>query len=147
MTVAEDAITTEEVLVVVSVVKEKALAVEEVQVAAVSVATEVQHQEAADSVQEKKVVFQIERHVKADLEAEANQEVQHHQDVKADFHPIAHQEDLKLQEAKVSQTEHLVVLKVHPMHQEKEDREEAKFLTLIPLTWEGIMELKISTFC
>ena len=131
MTVAEDAITTEEILVVVSVVKEKASAAEEVQVAAVSVATEVLLQEAADSVQEKKVVFQIEHLVKADLEAEANLEVQHHQDVKADSHLIAHQEDLKLQEAKVSQTEHLVVLKVHPMHQEKEDQEKANIHLLI----------------
>ena len=128
MTVAEDAITTEEILVVVSAVKEKVSEAEEVQVAAVSVATEVQHQEAADSVQEKKVVFQIEHHAKADLEEEANQEVQHHQDVKADFHLIAHQEDLKLLEAKVSQTEHHAVLKVHPMHQEKEDREKANII-------------------
>jgi len=131
MTVAEDAITTEEILVVVSVVKEKASAVEEVLAVAVSVATEVQHQEVADSVQEKKVVSQTEHHVKADLEAEANQEVQHHQDVKADFHQIAHQEDLKLQEAKVSQTEHHAVLKVRPMHQEKEDQEKANIHLLI----------------
>lgn len=131
MTVAEDVITTEEVLVAVSAVKEKVSVAEEVLAVAVSVVTEVQRQEAADSDQEKKVVFQTVHHVKADLAAEANQEVQHHQDVKADFHLIARQEDLKLQEAKVSQTEHQDVLKVHPMHQEKEDLEKANIHLLI----------------
>ena len=130
MTVAEDAITTEEVLVVVSVVKEKVLAAEEVQVAAVSVATEVQPQEAADSVQEKKAVFQIEHHVKVDLAEEANQEVHQHQDVKADFHLIALQEDLKLQEV-IFQTELRDVLRVHRTRQEKEDQEKANIHLLI----------------
>lgn len=125
MTVAEDVITTEEVPVAVSVVKEKASVAEEVLVVAVSEATEVQLQEAADSDQEKKVVFQTEHHVKAVLAEEANQEVQLHQDVKVDFHPIALQEDLTLQEQKVSQTEHHAVLKVHRMLQEKEDQEKA----------------------
>jgi hypothetical protein len=130
MTVAEDAITTEEILVVVSA-EAKALAAEEVLAVAVSVATEVQRQEAAVLDQEEKVVFQIELPVKADLEEEANQEVQHHQDVKADFHLIAHQEDLKLLEAKVSQTEHHAVLKAPPMRQEKEDQEKANIYLLI----------------
>jgi len=123
--VAEDAIITEEVPVEVSVVREEVLVV------AVSVATEVQHQEAVVSAREKKVVFQTEHHVKVDLEEEANLEVHQHQDVKVDFHRTALQEDQMLQDLEVFQTEHHVVLKVHQMHQEKEDQEKANIHLLI----------------
>ena len=122
---AEDAITTGEAQVAVSAANEKALVAEEVLLAAVSDPTEVQHLEAADSDQEKKVVLTV-LLAKADLVAEAKPEVHQHQDVKADFHQNAHHEDQK-----IPQTERQDVLKVHRMHQEKEDQEKANIHLLI----------------
>ena len=128
--VEEDVITTEEVLVdsaeVVQVETEVQLQdVKEIllhDVRADSEAIAVQHQE--------KVVLEEEANLEAHLLQELTVSQAELQDVKA-----------------VLQKDQQDVLKVLAMHQEKEDREEAKFLTLIPLTWEGIMELKISTFC
>ncbi len=120
MTVAGDAITTEEVPAAVSVAAAKALAAEEVLAAAVFAAIEVPRHVAAALVLEKKADFLIEHRVKADLEEEANREVRLHQDVKADFHPIVHREDLKHHETKVSRKEHRDALKVQKL-QEKED--------------------------
>ena len=127
---AEDVITTEEVLVdsaeVVQVETEVQLQdVKEIllhDARADSEAIVVQHQE--------KVVLEEEANLEAHLLQELTVSQAELQDVKA-----------------VLQKDQQDVLKVLAMHQEKEDREEAKFLTLIPLTWEGIMELKISTFC
>jgi hypothetical protein len=89
MTVAEDVITTEEVLVVVLAVKEKALVAEEVLAVAVSEAIEVQRREAVVLDQEKKAGFLTEHLAKAVSADEANQEVHQRQEEKADFHPNA----------------------------------------------------------
>ena len=105
--VVEDAITTEEVQVVLVLAEKDVLQAE-----AVSEATETQRQEAVVLVEE------------------ANREVHQRQDVKVDFHQIALQEDRKVQ-ATVSHREHQDVLKVHLIHQEKEDQEEANIHLLI----------------
>jgi hypothetical protein len=121
MTVVEDAITTEEVLVAgeVSVAKEEALVV------AVSAAIEVQHQEAVVLDQEKKAVFLTEHLVKAVSAEEVNQEIHQLQEEKVVFLPNAH---LAVQ-MHLDQVDFLKELqdaqKVLQMHQEKEDQERA----------------------
>jgi hypothetical protein len=125
MTVVEDAITTEEVLVVVLAVKEKALVAEEVLVVAVSAAIEVQRLEAVALDQEEKVDFLTELLVKVVLEEEANQEVHQLLKEKADFHPNA----LLDVQMHLDQADFLKELqdapKVLQMHHEKEDQERA----------------------
>lgn len=115
MTVAEDAITMEEALVV-------ALAAEEVLAAADLEATEVRHQEAADSDHEKKVVFRIEPLARVVLAEEAILEARH-QEAEV-FRRTERQEDPMLQDQKGSQTEHQDVRKVPQILQEREDQEE-----------------------
>jgi ribosomal protein L11 methylase PrmA len=118
MTVAEDAITTEETQVV--------LVAEETQVAEVLEEKEVQHQE-VEVLEEKEALD----HVKAVLEEEANLEVLL-QDAKAVFHQKELQDVLK-----AFLIEHQDVLKVHRMHQEKEDQEKAKSSRLVPIQRRG----------
>ena len=125
MTVAEDAITTEEVQVVVSAVKEKVLVAEEVLAVAVSAAIEVQHLEAVVLDQEKKVVFLTEHLVKAGSEEEANREVHQLLKEKVVFHQNAHQEDPMLQDRADFQKDLQDVRKVPQIHLEKEDQEKA----------------------
>ena len=125
MTVAEDAITTEEVLVVV------VLAAEEVLVAEVLEEKEAQRLEAEVLDQELK---EVQLHVKEVLAEEANLEVQLHQDAKAVFLQREHQEEHLL---KAFLIEHQDVLKDHQMHLEKEDQEKAKSSPLAPLQKRG----------
>jgi hypothetical protein len=127
-TVAEDAITTEEVLVVVLA-------------EAVLVAIEVQ-------LQEEKVTLLQEERVLVALEAT---EVLLLEKALLDLEVVLHQElevSLMPQDVKVVlQKDQQDVLKVQVMLQEKEDLEEAKSYSLAPLTkGEGIMELKINSF-
>lgn len=124
MTVEDDAITTEEVLVAVLVVEEAVAVNEEVLAAVDSEATEMRLQEVVDSDQEKKAVFLIEHLVKVVLEEEANQEVLVPQDAKVVFHPTEHQEDPMLLDRKGSQTEHHDDRKVPQILQESVDLEE-----------------------
>ncbi len=125
MTVAEDVITTEEVLVVVSAVKEKALVAEEVLAVAVSAAIEVQRREAVVLDLEKKVDFQTEHLVKAVSADEANQEVLLHQEEKVVFLPNAHPDvQMHLDQADFLK-ERQDVQKVLQTHLEKEDQERA----------------------
>lgn len=121
MTVAEDVITTEEVLVVVSAVKEEALVAEEVLVAAVSEAIEVQRREAVALDQEKKVGFLTEHLVKVDLAEEVHQL----QKEKVVFHPNALLDvQMHLDQADFLK-ERQDVQKVLQTHLEKEDQERA----------------------
>jgi hypothetical protein len=117
-TVAEDAITTEEVLVVV---------LAEV----VLVAIEIQ-------LQEEKVTLLQDVKVLVDLEAT---EVRLLEKVLLDLEVVLHQElevSLMLQDAKVvRQKDQQDVLKVQVMLQEKEDQEEAKSSPLAPLQSRG----------
>ena len=125
MTVAEDVITTEEVLVVVLAVKEKALVAEEVLAAAVSEAIEVQRREAVVLDQEKKAGFLTEHLVKAVSADEANQEVHQRQEEKADFHPNALLDvQMHLDQADFLK-ERQDVQKVLQIPLEKEDQERA----------------------
>ncbi len=120
MTVVEDAITTEEVLV----------AEEEVLVVAVSAAIEVQRQEAVVLDQEKKAGFLTEHLVKAVSADEANQEVHQLQEEKVVFLPNAHLAvQMHLDQAdflKERQDAQKVLI-----HQEKEDQERANSFLLI----------------
>ena len=125
MTVAEDVITTEEVLVVVLAVKEKALVAEEVLAVAVSAAIEVQRREAVALDQEKKAGFQTELLVKAVSADEANQEVLLHQEEKVVFLPNAHLDvQMHLDQADF-QKDLQDVQKVLQIPLEKEDQERA----------------------
>ena len=125
MTVVEDVITTEEVLVVVLAVKEKALVAEEVLAAAVSEAIEVQRREAVVLDQEKKAGFLTEHLVKAVSADEANQEVHQRQEEKADFHPNALLDvQMHLDQADFLK-ERQDVQKVLQIPLEKEDQERA----------------------
>ena len=127
MTVVEDAITTEEVLVAgeVSVVKEEVLVV------AVSAAIEIQRHVAVVLDQEKKAVFLTGHLVKAVSAEEANQEVHQHQEEKVVFLPNAH----RAVQMHLDQADFLKELqdapKVLQMHHEKEDQERANSFLLI----------------
>ena len=125
MTVVEDVITTEEVLVVVLAVKEKALVAEEVLAAAVSEAIEVQRREAVVLDQEKKAGFLTEHLVKAVSAVEANQEVHQLQEEKVVFLPNAHLAvPMHLDQADFLK-ERQDVQKVLQIPLEKEDQERA----------------------
>lgn len=129
-TEAEDATTTEEVLVVLAevvLVVIEVLPLEEKETLlqdgkADLEATEVRHQEAADSDHEKKVVFRIEPLARVVLAEEAILEARH-QEAEV-FRRTERQEDPMLQDQKGSQTEHQDVRKVPQILQEREDQEE-----------------------
>lgn len=121
----EDAIITEEVLVVLAEVAQ--------------VVTEVQLQEEKETLlQDVKVLVvdleatEVQLHAKVDLAEEANLEVQLLLEL-ADF-PKELQDHQKLQDAMVvRQKDQLDARKVLVTHQEKEDLEEVKSLPLAPL--------------